>query len=159
MKTHHCAIALAAIIAGTPMHAAAVLVSDLGWMTGSWIGSQSDGATYESHYTDPGGGIIVGSSKESRNGRAVGYDFEVIYEKEGRIFYQPHPNGRKSPHVFPLVSYDGMARRAVFENRDNDFPHTFIFEQPSDDVLKITLLGTGRDGAQRQLILELSRAL
>lgn len=159
MRTSHSAIALAALIVGTPVHAAAVLVSDLGWMAGSWMGSQSEGATYESHYTDPSGGIIVGSSKETRNGRAVGYDFEVFYEKEGRIFYQPHPNGRKSPHVFPLVAYDGMARRAVFENRDNEFPHTFIYEQPSSDVLKITLLGAGGDGVKKQMILELRRAL
>lgn len=159
MKRKVCAIALASIIMTGPLHADAVLVSDLGWMAGNWIGSQSEGATYESHYTDPSGGMIVGSSKETRGGRAVSFDFEIIYEKEGRIFYQPHPNGKKSPHVFPLVTYDGFSRRAVFENHDNDFPHTFVYEQPSTDVLKITLIGAGKGGAEKQLVFELRRAM
>lgn len=152
-------LVFAIAIGSATAHAGATLVSDLGWLAGNWVGTLDGGALYESHYSDPGGGVIVGASKETRNGRTVGTDFEIISEQDGRVIYQPHPNGVKSPHSFPLVAYDALARRAVFENRDNDFPQVFTLEQPSMDELRITLEGLGKDGAAKRIVFDLHRAL
>lgn len=159
MKYKVCALTILAMIPFMELHGAATLVSDLGWMTGSWIGGSSDGTVYESHYSAPSGGVIVSSSKEIRNGRTVSTDFEMIFQKDGRIIFQPFPNGVKSPISFPLAAFDALARRAVFENREHDFPQVFIFEQPALDTLRITLEGPGKDGATRSIVYEFRRAL
>jgi hypothetical protein len=140
-------------------HAAATLVSDLGWLAGSWIGGSSESTIYESHYSTPNGGVIVSASKETRNGRTVSTDLEMIHQKDGRIIFQPFPNGVKSPSSFPLVTFDALARRAVFENREHDFPQVFIFEQPALDALKITLQGPGKEGTTKSIVYEFRRAM
>lgn len=141
------------------LHSQGALVSDLGWLSGSWIGGSSEGTIYESHYSTPNGGVIVSASKETRNGRTVGTDFEIFYQKDGRVIFQPCPNGVKSPGSFPLAAFDALARRAVFENREHDFPQAFIFEQPAADALRITLQGPGKDGATKSIVYELRRAM
>ena len=159
MKSCRCAVAVVVVLACVQAHAAATLVSDLGWLSGSWIGGSSEGTVYESHYSTPNGGVIVSASKETRNGRTVSTDFEMIHQKDGRIIFQPFPNGVKSPSSFPLVAFDALARRAVFENREHDFPQVFIFEQPALDALKITLQGPGKDGATKSIVYEFRRAM
>ena len=159
MKSCRCAVAVALVLACVQAHAAATLVSDLGWLAGNWIGGSSEGTLYESHYSTPNGGVIVSASKETRNGRTVSTDFEIFYQKEGRIIFQPCPNGTKSPSSFPLVSFNALGRRVVFENREHDFPQVFIFEQPAADALRITLEGPGKDGATQSIIYEFRRAL
>jgi hypothetical protein len=159
MKHKVGAFAVLAMIPFLELNAAATLVSDLGWLAGSWIGGSSEGTVYESHYSTPNGGVIVSASKETRNGRTVSTDFEIFYQKEGRIIFQPCPNGTKSPSSFPLVTFEALARRAVFENREHDFPQVFIFEQPTLDVLKITLQGPGKDGATKSIVYEFRRAM
>ena len=159
MKSRHIAVFLASLLGCASAQGAAVLVSDLGWLAGNWIGSLADGSVYESHYSDPDGGVIVGSSKETRANRVVGTDFELIYEKDGQVIFQPHPNGVKSDHGFPLEDYDALARRAVFENRDSDFPQSYTFEMNGLDGLKITISGPDKDGKTRKIVIDLRRAL
>jgi hypothetical protein len=89
----------------------------------------------------------------------VSTDFEMIHQKDGRIIFQPFPNGVKSPSSFPLVTFDALARRAVFENREHDFPQVFIFEQPALDALKITLQGPGKEGTTKSIVYEFRRAM
>ena len=158
MMIRRSATALAAIFACVQVHAAATLLSDLGWLAGNWIGTLPNGTLYESHYTGPDGGLIVGSSKETPSGRDANAEFETFYEEGGRIYYQPHPGGVKGKDRFPLVTFDALAHRAAFENRDHDFPQVFIFEQPNPDQLRITLEGPGKDGATKQIVIDLRRA-
>lgn len=140
------------------LHAGGVVLSDLGWLAGHWVGTGTNGVEYESRYSSPNGGLIVSASKEVRNGRAVSADFEMFFEKDGGIIFQPFPNGKKSEHGFPLASYDAAARRAVFENREHDFPQVFIYEQPAPDQLRITLEGPGKDGETKRIVFDLHRA-
>lgn len=132
-------------------------VADLAWLAGHWRGTLANGATFETHYTDAAGGTIVSASKEHRGDRTLGFELELFFEKGGRVFYQPHPNGKRSEHVFPLLSLEPGARRAVFENKEHDFPQTFIFERPADDRLLIILRGPGKDGALKDIRYELKR--
>lgn len=157
MKSKISALAFALVASCGSLHAQGVLLSDLGWLAGHWIGTSEGGVVYESHYSDPTGGLIVSAHKELRNGRAVSADFEMFFVKDGRIIFHPSPNGRKSEHSFPLAGYDALARRAVFENRDNDFPQVFIFEQPATDALRITLEGPGKDGEVKRIVFEMRR--
>ena len=115
MKSRHIAVFLASLLGCASAQGAAVLVSDLGWLAGNWIGSLADGSVYESHYSDPDGGVIVGSSKETRANRVVGTDFELIYEKDGQVIFQPHPDGLKITLSGP--DKDGKTRKIVIDLR------------------------------------------
>lgn len=133
-------------------------VADLAWLAGHWQGTLANGATFEAHYTDATGNTIVSVSKEHHAGRTLGFELELFFEKGGKVFYQPHPNGKKSEHVFPLLSYEPQAKRATFENKEHDFPQTFIFELSAPDTLVITLRGPGKDGATKDISYDLKRA-
>jgi len=158
MKKPATAFALVLTLACGNLFAEGTLLSDLGWLAGHWIGSTESGTVYESHYSDPTGGLIVSAHKEIRNGRAVSADFEMFFVKDGRIVFHPSPNGRKSEHSFPLVDYDALARRAVFENREHDFPQVFIYEQSAPDQLRITLEGPGKGRETKRITFNLCRA-
>ncbi|HYC69979.1 MAG TPA: DUF6265 family protein [Opitutaceae bacterium] len=135
----------------------AARVADLAWLAGHWRGLLANGAIFEAHYTDAAGGTIVSASKEHRGGRTLAFELELFFEKAGRVFYQPHPNGRRSEHVFPLTHLEPAARRAVFENKEHDFPQTFIFERPADDRLVIILRGPDKNGGSKDIRYELQR--
>ena len=114
-------------------------VSDLAWLEGSWIGSDGE-SDWESVYTGGRGNVIVGASKELKGERCVMSDFEYFYERDGALRMTPYPFGTKSVE-FTLTSYDSAARRAVFENPDHDFPHTFVYHRVGDERLTISLAG------------------
>lgn len=139
--------------------ASAATGADLTWLAGHWRGTLPNGATFETHYTDAEGGMIVSVSKEVKKGRVVAFELETFFEKDGHLIYQPYPYGKKSEHAFPLISYDAAAKRAVFENKEHDFPQTFTFEQPAPDRLVITLSGPGKSGQRKDIIYDLRRAI
>lgn len=82
-----------------------------------------------------------------RGGRTVSAELEIFYERDGTVIYQPYPNGVKSEHYFPLREFEAEARRAVFENKEHDFPQTFIFHRRDDQTLVSIAQGPGKDGA------------
>jgi len=137
--------------------AAGARLADLGWLAGTWQGTMKNGATFETHYTDATAGTILSVSKEHRNGRTLGFELELFYEKDGRVIYQPHPNGKRSEHAFPLLAFNATAKKVTFENKEHDFPQTFVFHLASPDNLVITLSGPGKDGATREIVYDLKR--
>jgi hypothetical protein len=151
------ALALLAVarLWGQETPAPAAKVTDLGWLAGHWRGTLKNGATFETFYTDPSGGTVLSVSKEHRQGRTLTFELEVFFEQDGRLIYLPHPNGKRSEHAFPLLAFDAAARRAVFENKEHDFPQTFTFVRESDTRLVITLSGPGRNGANKEIRYEL----
>jgi hypothetical protein len=87
----------------------------------------------------------------------VAFELERFFERDNRVIYHPHPNGKASEHEFPLVAFDRAQRRAAFENREHDFPQTFVFERPSPNELVITLRGPRKDGSTKEMRFELKR--
>lgn len=144
---------------GRTTPAPAVRIDDLGWLAGNWRGTLENGASFEAHYTSPEGGAIVSASKEVKHGRIVAFELELFFEQDGRVIYRPFPNGRRSEHDFPLVSYEAGSggARAVFENKEHDFPQTFVFALASPEQLIITLAGPAKDGSTRRLQFDLRR--
>lgn len=144
---------------GGPLPAATdgVRVADLAWLAGNWRGTLANGAIFEAHYSAPTGGTIVSSSKEVRHGRTTAIELELFHEQDHTVIYQPFPNGKKSEHSFPLIEFSGEATRAVFENKEHDFPQVFVFHRVAFDVLTITLRGPGKDGTTKEIRYELKR--
>ena len=114
-------------------------VAHLGFLTGVWQGS--DGASqWESWYSSPEGGQIVGASKELHDGHVVTIDFEHFYEREGTLRMTPFPFGKKSVE-FTLATLDAAAKRVVFENPAHDVPSRFTYQRVDDQRLRIVLEG------------------
>jgi len=116
-------------------------VAQLGFFSGSWRGTSSSGAAAEELISAPEGGVIVSAGREFQNGKCTFYDLVVFAEKDGAVILIPHPNGKRSADVFPLVKLEAGAKRALFENPQHDFPRTFTYELTAPDHLRITLAG------------------
>ena len=119
--------------------AGAPTIADLAFLAGSWTGG--DGSSrWESCYSTPEGGQIVGASKELKDGQVEMIDFEHFYVRAGQLRMTPFPFGKRSVE-FTAASVDGKARKAVFENSAHDWPTKFVYEAASADTLRIVLSG------------------
>ncbi len=94
-----------------------------------------------------------------RGSRTVSVELEVFYDRDSTVVYQPFPGGVKSDRSFPLREIDVAAHRAVFENKEHDFPQTFSFHRRDAETLVITLQGPGKNGALREITYTLTRVL
>ena len=134
---------------------AAERLESLGWLQGHWKGTLM-GSRYETVYSSPDAGMIVGASKEIQGGLARGFDFERMYVKDGHVVMTPYPRGKESV-TFKLVDHDPMSRKAIFSNPDHDFPRKLTYEIRAEDNLVIVLEGDG-GGQPLVLTLDLNRA-
>jgi len=116
-------------------------VAQLAFLTGAWRGTSSSGAAAEELISTAEGGVLLSAGREFQDGKCVFFDLIVFLEKDGVVTLIPHPSGKRSPHVFPLVKFDATAKRATFANKEHDFPKTFTYELAGPDHLRITLTG------------------
>jgi hypothetical protein len=116
-------------------------LAQLAFLTGTWRGTSTSGTIAEELISTPEGGVMLSTGREFKDGRCVFFDLVTFTEKNGAITLVPHPNGKRSPSTFPLVSLDTTAQRARFENLAHDFPKTFTYELVAPDRLRITLTG------------------
>ncbi len=119
----------------------ATSLASLAFLTGTWRGTSTSGATAEEVISTPEGGVMLSAGREFKGGKCIFFDLVVFTEKNGTVMLIPHPNGKRSPHTFPLVTLDPSTKRATFENKENDFPKTFDYELVASDHLRVTLTG------------------
>lgn len=130
-------------------------LASLSWLAGQWRGP-FQGGTWQTTYTTPAGGKILGMSKELGPDGLRLFEFERFEVVEGAVVLTPYPNGRTPAVSFTLTGYDAATRRASFENPEHDFPTRIVFESPEPGVLLIEVSGpAGDDGPV--LHLELAR--
>jgi hypothetical protein len=113
---------LASLIVAAPA-AASPTVEDLGWLAGSWSGT-NQGVKSEEHWTAPQGGLLIGMHRDVKDGKAVGFEFLRIQVHEGAITYLAQPRGREAT---PFKLKELSANRVVFENPAHDFPQRIIY--------------------------------
>lgn len=130
-------------------------VAALGWLEGRWRGEGPRAQRFEAIYTSPEGGVILGLTKGFSGERVTFTEFERIEARDEQVVLLPFPGGRPAA-TFTLAEHDAAARRAVFENPENDFPARIVFDRPADDILRITLEGAP-GGTPRAMVLDLRR--
>ena len=109
---------------GQDAGAASADVAALGWLEGSWSATK-EGVTSEEHWTSPVGGALVGMHKDVREGRMVSFEFlRIVADERGRVCYLASPGGAP-PTSFCAIEIG--SRRAVFENREHDFPQRILY--------------------------------
>ena len=120
----------------------------LAWLAGEWRGKAGE-TDVVSWHSDPAGGMIVMATKEIEDGKVSLFDFGVVSERNGHVGFVPYPYGKASV-AFLLEDFDPARERALFANREHDFPKSFLFERKGDDALAIVL--EGDEGGQHSKV-------
>ena len=98
-------------------------VERLAWLEGRWEG-ESDGVSMEEQWTSLRGGALLGLHRDVKAGRMVSFEFLRIEATPEGTFYYASPRS-KPPVPFKLA--EAGERRAVFENRQHDFPQRILY--------------------------------
>jgi hypothetical protein len=96
----------------------------LAWLEGCWSGVQNS-ITSEEHWTSPAGDGLVGMHKDLRGGRMVSYEFfRIAASADGKLCYFASPRGAAPT---PFCAIEVGEKRAVFENKEHDFPQRVLY--------------------------------
>lgn len=118
------------------------------FMTGCWRGLSGSGAVViEERYTSSEGGMVLGSTRYLRDGRAVGFEFTLIHREDGVLVLTPHPGGERSEHGFRLT--DHGPGRVTFEAPEHDFPKRIRYAREPGGGLTATVDGGPDDPSPR----------
>ncbi|KAF1722921.1 DUF6265 family protein [Pseudoxanthomonas wuyuanensis] len=117
---------------------------ELAWLAGHWCGVQ--GKTFsEETWMAPRGDLLLGMHRDTRDGRAAGFEFMRIARQDGRWVFLAQPNG-KDAVAFPVDS--AAADRIVFANPAHDFPRRVIYRRVDADTLHARV-DDGSDAGQK----------
>jgi hypothetical protein len=100
-------------------------------MAGCWA-AQSLNATFEEQWSKPTGGILLGSAKALKNGKAVFHEFMRISIEQGRLVFLARI-GSKGVTAFPVKT--ASETEVVFENPTHDDPKRIIYRKQGDAML------------------------
>lgn len=135
-------LAKSSLFLSTALMAAPALASDsdLDWLAGHWCGQQ--GKTFsEETWMAPRGGQLVGMHRDTRDGKAIGFEFMRIAQQDGRWVLLAQPGGT-AVTAFPAERVE--ENRIVFANPAHDFPKRVIYARPDADTLQARV-DDGRD--------------
>jgi len=120
-------LAVACLAEEPPAHS----LDELAWMAGAWS-SGSPEVDSEEVWTEPRGGVMLGLHRDLRADRSAAWEYLRIEEGPEGIVYQASPGGA-APTPFQLVELE--ASRAVFANREHDFPKRIVYWLAEDGTL------------------------
>jgi len=131
---------LVALFAG----AASDEVSRAGFISGCWEHRTSP-TVIEEHWNKPLGGMMLGTSRTVRAGRAVSFEFLEISVKDRKLTYTARVNGQTTPFAAAKVTDSEV----VFENPAHDFPQRIIYRRtPNGLFARIEGTDNGRPRAR-----------
>ncbi len=136
-----CTVVAVGLVVAAPSPAVAQDASaPLDWLVGCW--RMERGATViDEHWGDMQGGLMLGTSRTVRNGRAVEHEFSRIVTGAAGTVFEAMPSGQ-SPASFPavLIATDSV----VFANPAHDFPKRIVYRRISVDSVHANVEGDGR---------------
>jgi uncharacterized protein DUF6265 len=145
MKRLTCGLAVTTFLASGAHASAAGVIDRVGWLQGCWQMAAGN-RLVEEQWTAPGGGIMLGVGRTTRDGSLVEYELVALTEKDGQLAYEAHPSGQESA-VF--ASREIGEGKVVFENLGHDFPQRVGYEQRGSDALLAWVEGTANGRARR----------
>lgn len=114
--------------------------ADLVWLSGHWVQEEPDGWT-EERWTDPRGGVMLGTGLSGKAERATGFEFMRIADGPSGPVFWGSPGG-KAAVAFPLAGYAPNAVR--FENPTHDYPTQISYKREGRFLTATT---SGRGGS------------
>ena len=110
------------------------------WLRGCW--RMTRGATVvEERWSDLQGGVLLGTSRTVRDGRAVEYEFSRITVEGDALDFHASPSGQ-TPATFRAISR--TADSVVFANPQHDFPKLVVYKRVGADSLHAWVEGGSR---------------
>lgn len=131
------AAGLAILVGALGASAPAGEVERLGWLEGRWVG-EKDGVSMEELWTAPRGGALLGLHSDVKAGRLRSWEFLRIADSGNGVTYFASPRSA-APTPFKLVEIGD--RRAVFENRQHDFPQRILYWLDAQGALHARIEG------------------
>jgi hypothetical protein len=126
------------VVISTSVAATPPDLSELAWMSGSWMGTEK-GVEMEELWQTPKGNSMLGLHRDVAGGRTVGFEFQRIEATAEAITYWASPEGRPAT-PFRLKELKG--KRVVFENPEHDFPQRIIYWLDNAGALHAKIEGT-----------------
>ncbi|NBW10721.1 MAG: hypothetical protein EBR82_22115 [Caulobacteraceae bacterium] len=130
---------LSTFAAALILQSSPVTADQLSWMSGYWL-SCEDGREVSETWSDPRGGLMLGTSLTLEGGRLTGFESSRISPQSpagGNVSYFAGVNG--APPV-AFAAKEASGTRVVFENAGHDFPQRVIYER-TGDVLNARIKG------------------
>jgi len=112
--------------------------ADLAFMVGDWEGGVG-AMKIEERWTDGAGGLMLGTSRTLKEGRAVGFEFLRIEFRTDGVFYVAQPGGRSKTEFRMTASSETSV---TFENKDHDHPKVIRYSVAEDGALEAELDGS-----------------
>lgn len=125
-----CVVCLASAFGDDKPAPAAHSIDELAWIAGDWE-LEGGGSTTEERWIEPRGGAMLGVSRTVAGGKMVFFEFLRIETRKDELFYVAQPGGAK-PTPFKLVELKDQ--RAVFENKEHDFPKRILYSKTKDGL-------------------------
>lgn len=122
----------------------------LDWLAGNWC-SQSATDRSEEWWVEARGGLMLGMHRDTREGRAAGFEFFRIEIGDGSAVYQAQPGGR--PAV-PFQLVEAGTRYAVFSNPQHDFPKRLRYQRVDTKLTATVDDGLGGDALKFEWTLD-----
>jgi len=110
------------------------------WLTGCWRMTRG-ATTVEERWSDMQGGLMLGTSRTIRAGRAVEYEFSRITLAGDSLAFHAQPSGQ-APATF--VATTRTTDSVVFANPLHDFPKAVVYKRTSGDSVHAWVEGGGR---------------
>jgi Domain of unknown function (DUF6265) len=113
-------------------------VALVGWMAGSWQGSEA-GLEMEETWLPPKGGAMLGMHRDVKEGRMVSFEFLRIETDKDGLVYLASPHGKPAT---PFRLVESAKTRAVFSNPAHDFPTRILYWLADDGRLHAKIEGS-----------------
>jgi hypothetical protein len=127
---------------GPEVKGASATIAQVGWISGTWIGTNA-GLTVEERWTPTASGGMLGLGRTLRNTQMASFEFLCIAERNGSLVYSAMPNGRPTPTHFTLTSITPDS--ATFENPAHDYPKTIRYSLKADGTLETAISGSANE--------------
>ncbi len=129
-------------------------IADAAWLAGSWRGTGLGGFSEET-WSQPEGGVMVGTYRLVKEGKPVFYEMMWLLETEGTIIL-------RLKHFGPeLVGWEEKDKSVDFKFVKKDGKRLYFsgltFEQASKNELNIYLALRQRDGSLKEEAFQMKR--
>ena len=131
------AVAVAVVMLAGLVQAAPVDVASLGWLEGRWSG-EKDGVFPEELWTGVRGGAVLGLHRDIKGDSVVSWEFFRIAGTKDGVVYFASP--RSAPPT-PFTLVESGKQRAVFENKQHDFPQRILYWLDAEGAMHARIEG------------------
>jgi len=142
--------------APAPATAAAVLLSDLSWLSGCWRGSVNQ-REFREHWLPLRGNLLIGAGHTVTQDRTQDFEYVRIEPRADGLHYVAQPlAGKETAFRLADRQVDGPDTIFTFVNDAHDFPQRIVYRRGTEGWLYIHVEGRVQ-GEERKVIYPLRR--